>query len=280
MPFRPDLRRWTTCAGLCLLVVACGARARNPGDDTSAGGDNSSGGAGPGGTSGGAGELSTACPLPSPPTPPVVVGGPPASFACASAKTDGTWVEVPCACELWLRNPLASPMQTTISLEYQPTMDPPALSAGPDVELRFPDPDASWYGVWINQTDSGATFTLSHENGVTSMRLGASKVSLASVTLPACARLTASSSVNGPWGTRLQLAMNAVMADSNGDVVTTSMGACEQPAMHPTFPSGEASAGGRNSDAVLVVTGIVAPVLAHAALRCSSRRTGTERFVD
>lgn len=245
MPVRPNLRRSTTCAALvCVLVAACGARARNPGEDTPAGGGNSSGGGGAGVGSGAAGEPSTVCPRPPPPTPPVVVGGPPASFACASAKADGTWVEVPCACELWLRSPLASPVQSTISLEYLPTANPPSLSGSPDVELKFPDPDASWYGVWLNQTDYGTKFTLGHENGVTTMRLGASKISLAPVTLPACVQLTANSSVNGPWGTRLQLAMNAAMTDRNGDIVTTSTGACEQPAMHPTFPSGDAGADG------------------------------------
>ncbi|MEI9939460.1 MAG: hypothetical protein WDO69_19750 [Pseudomonadota bacterium] len=137
-----------------------------------------------------------------------------------------------------------SPVQASISLEYKPTTDPPSLSGLPDVELEFPDPDASWYDAWINQTDGGTSFTLSHYNGVTRMRLGTGKVSLAPVTLPACAQLTASSSVNGAWGTRLQLAMNAIMTDSSGEVVATSTGACEQPATHPTFSSGEAGASG------------------------------------
>jgi hypothetical protein len=153
-------------------------------------------------------------------------------------------MEVPCGCELWLRSSLASPLQTRISLEYKPTTEPPSLSGSPDVELKFPDPDASWYDAWLNQADAGTSFTLSHERGVTSVRLGAGEVSLAPVTLPACAQLTATSSVNGPWGTRLQLSMKATLIDSSGQVVATSSGACEQPASHPTFPSGAAGAAG------------------------------------
>jgi len=185
-----------------------------------------------------------ACPQLPPPAPPAFVGGPPASFACASASPEGTWIEVPCGCELWLRSPIASPVQTNILLEYQPTTDPPSLDASPDVEVKFPDPDASWYRAWANQTEAGTSFTLSHEQGVTSVRLGADQVSLAPVTLPACARLTATASVNGPWGTRLQLAMHATMTDSSGHVVMTSMGTCEQPALHPTFAVGDAGASG------------------------------------
>ena len=223
--------------------MACGGQSQNPHMNAAAGGE--AGGAGLSGGAGGEASTTMACPPAPPPDPPVVVGGPPASFACAK-NLDGAWVETPCSCELWLRNPLASPLQTTVSLDYTPTTEPPSPTSTPNVELKFPDPDASWYAAWSSQPDAGTSFTLMNENGVTSMRLAIGKVTLAPVTLPGCARLTATSSVTGPWGSRLDLVMKATLTDSSGNAVTTSTGECVQPASHPSFDPGAAgsSAGG------------------------------------
>ncbi len=150
---------------------------------------------------------------------------------------------MPCGCELWLRSRAATPLQASIALVYTPAANPPSLTGAPDVELEFPDPDASWYAVWANQIGVGTRFTLTHDSDVTHVRLGVDQLTLDPVTLPACARLSATSTLSGPWGTLLDLTMNATFTDSSGSPVFASMGECVQPATHPTTASGTAGSG-------------------------------------
>jgi len=207
---------------LCaVVVVACGGRARSPT------------GAPPGdGMGGQAGSSSAACELP-PPAPPSVEGGPPASFACA-ANVTATWEERPCSCELWLRNPVAAPVQAAMHFVFTPSGVTPSLSDEPVVELRFPDPTSSWRDIWSSQAGAGADFNLVAADGVTTVRLGTTELTLDPVTLASCARLIATASVSGPWGTRLSLAMSAAFSDASGTLVESTVGECDQPATHPT----------------------------------------------
>ena len=99
--------------------------------------------------------------------------------------------------------------------------------------------------MWANQIGAGTRFTLTHDSGVTHVRIGVDKLTLDPVTLAGCARLSATATISGPWGARLDLTMNATFTDGSGNAVFASMGECAQPAMHPTVGLGTAGAGGR-----------------------------------
>ena len=189
-----------------------------------------------------------ACPTVPPSEPPTNPERPPSSYACAEFA-NGAWLEMPCGCELWLRSPVAIPLQASITLEYTTdstdTADtnPPSLTGEPDVEFEVPDPDASWQAVWAQQIGVGTRFALAHVGDITHVRLGVDKLRLDPVTLPSCARLSATATISGPWGTRLDLTMNATFTDSSGKSVFASMGECAQFAEHPTISLGSAGSG-------------------------------------
>ena len=227
----------------CALFLACGGQSLNSTGNAAAGEAASASR-----TTGGGGQVGseTAPPLACPTVPPSELptnpDRPPSSFACAEFY-NGAWLEMPCGCELWLRSPVSAPLQTSMALAYTPMTSPPSLSHAPDVELEFPDPDASWYAVWANQIGAGSRFTLAHDGSITRVRLGVAELTLDPVTLPGCARLSATARISGPWGTVLDLTMNATFTDGSGRAVFASSGECEQPAEHPTIAWGAGGTG-------------------------------------
>ncbi len=226
----------------CGVIASCAGKAvangGAAGESSSA--TNSAGGSASGG----------ACQVPVP-EPPTFDGGPPESFHCA-VERGGVWVETPCSCELWLRNPSAAPVDVSISLAFTPADWIPAYAVALDRELHFQDLDSAWYAVWARQAARTAMLTVTHVGNVTSVRLDASELTLDSIALPGCAAETPTASVTGPWGELLDLKMQAILTDASGHTVASSMGDCFQPATHPTAalggPSGaDADAGSEGS---------------------------------
>jgi hypothetical protein len=214
-------------AAFCGAIAGCGGSTTN--------GDGSGGAAGgpAGGGAGGSGDA--ACAPSDPPTP---VSEAPPGVGCYVGVA-GVWIETPCSCQLWLRNTLPSGVKVAVSLLFKPVDIVPSLTGSPDVEVMFEDADATWYATLARQPGNGSQFSVAHVGNTTTVRLGASSLTLSTVSLPACARNMPIASVNRPWGTRLTLEMQGVLIDSVGNVVVTNTGECFQPAVHSVFGANE-----------------------------------------
>lgn len=227
------LARWRVVL-LGLPALACGAATTSTPDPAGAGG---MGGAGQSGDA--------ACPASA---PPVSVTDLPPGVGCY-VGSGGVWVETPCSCQLWLRNPLPSAAKAAVSLVFEPADIVPSLTGSPDVTVAFEDADATRYATWAAQTGNGSTFSVAHAGSTTTVRLGAGSLTLSAVSLPACAKEMPTASVTGPWGSRLTLEMGAVLTDGTGTTVATSTGECFQPAQHSGFGASEGpEAGPADSD--------------------------------
>lgn len=143
----------------------------------------------------------------------------PSSQGCF-AGTDRGWVQVPCLCELWLKNTTESPLAVVLTL-YGGSPDPDA-SGG---ELDLKDPDATFYSVWSLQAAAGAPISVVRDGNVTAVRPAASSVALSSVVVPACSFFTGQANV----GISGALSMHADFLDAAGNVVLTSDGSCFRP---------------------------------------------------
>jgi hypothetical protein len=161
--------------------------------------------------------------------------------------TNGVWHAVPCVCDLWVDSPRASDLSVSFSLSFTPTNLAPSFDGDLDVEVEFPDADATWFDTWQRQAERNLSFAVTHssKDGTTIVRLGQNEVTLEPVPLKACESRHPRASIDGPWGTDLRLQMVATLADQSGYTVTTINNDCDQPAGHPTpFQDGEGGAAG------------------------------------
>jgi hypothetical protein len=156
------------------------------------------------------------CDPPAPPSPTM-----PQEEGCYVNYGDG-WVAVPCFCELWLENTTPGPATAGIELTVTPPEEVPTLTGTLNVEIAFDDPDASWYAIWTAQPGNGDAFTVTSEGGATTVRMGASGLSLGPVPLAACETRTAKAHVSGSY--TATLSMHAVLDD--GTVFAATDGSC------------------------------------------------------
>ena len=216
---------------LVALAAGCSGRTLVAIDDGNA---DMAGSAGTAGTaitfdSAGACTVSTAPSYTDPQQPPKQVG--------CYVYANGAWEPIPCDCDLWLLNNEPTPVTVSLSLTFLPDDVAPSLTDSrdlPDVEVAFPDPDASWYQVWKDQAGNGTLFAVDNADGRTTVRLGTSQLVLDPVELRACEDRRPRASILAPWGTAWQLDMQATLSDPDGNVVSTPSGSCNQPQSHPT----------------------------------------------
>jgi hypothetical protein len=222
---------------LAAAIVGCGRSRREVTDRPSA----PAGSGGSDEAGGGMRGVPEACPMP-PPAPPDAQGGPPSSFGCAELL-NGTWVELPCNCALWLENSDTLPHLARIGLTFTPPDSTPSLTDAPDVEVAFPDASGDWARLWSNDPGAGTSFTVTQADGTTTVRLGVAQLGLLPVTLPACTRVDATAKVSGPWGTRWDLQMFVALLEY-GIYAPDGSFECFQPASHPTPAGGPADGSG------------------------------------
>src|SRR5689334_16511954 len=67
-----------------------------------------------------------ACPAAPPPANATNPLMPPSGLGCAEF-VDGMWHEIPCSCDLWLRNPIETPVDVSLSMTFTPTDVMPSL---------------------------------------------------------------------------------------------------------------------------------------------------------
>jgi len=134
-----------------------------------------------------------------------------------------------------------------LALAFSPADMVPSLVGTPDVEVKFEDADASWYGVWAAQAARDASFNVTSDSGFTTVRLGASNVHLDPVAMAGCESRSPTGSISAPYGTFLNLDMRAALTDAGGRLVANDTGECVQLDSHPTTRSD--GFGGEGSDA-------------------------------
>jgi hypothetical protein len=232
-----------------LIVVSCGGKSSANANSSGAGGAAmSAGGATNSGGSAGESAASDGTCRPPAPVAPSSPNTPPSEIGCY-VYTDGAWQPIPCDCDLWLRNTVSVPVAVAFSLTFSPANMVPSLTGSPDVEVTFEDADESWYKAWARQPQllTRPSFGVTTADGMTTVRLGASSVTLDPVSLPGCVSRVPKGSISAPYGTFLSLDMQASLTDASGNLVANDTGECTQPESHPTFSSG--GFGGEASDA-------------------------------
>ncbi len=153
------------------------------------------------------------------------------------AYVAGEWQPIPCDCDLWLTNRETVPVLVRFSFELQPSDSEPSLVDSPDrpdVEITFEDPDASWYAVWERESDNGTAYSVVNTDDTTTVRLGATQVTLAPVRLAACEERRPRARIVAPWGIERHLDMLATLQGPAETPVSIVNGSCSQPASHPT----------------------------------------------
>jgi len=133
-------------------------------------------------------------------------------------------MQVPCVCDLWLKNTPHEPLAVSLTLSFAGTL--PASTDAPAPELDLHDPDSAFYAVWSAQAAAGAPIAVVRSNDITVVRLFAENVVLGPVTFQACGFVTGIAST---IGTGNALGMHADFVDTTGSVVLTSDGSCFVP---------------------------------------------------
>jgi hypothetical protein len=133
-------------------------------------------------------------------------------------------VQVPCLCDLWLKNTTHDTLAVSLTLSFAGTL--PASADAPAPELDLHDPDSTFYAVWSEQAAAGAPIRVVRSDDITAVWLFAASVVLGPVILPACGFVTGTAFMNGTGGA---LDMHADFVDMNGRVVLSSDGSCLVP---------------------------------------------------
>lgn len=133
-------------------------------------------------------------------------------------------MQVPCLCDLWLKNTTDEPLAVSLTLSFAGTL--PASTDAPAPELDLHDPDSAFYAVWSAQAAAGAPIAVVRSDDITGVRLFAANVVLGPVTFPACGFVTGTAFTNGTGNV---LGMHADFVDTTGSVVLTSDGSCLVP---------------------------------------------------
>jgi hypothetical protein len=92
------------------------------------------------------------------------------------------------------------------------------------MQVSFEDLDASWFAVWSAQPNAGTAFAVTTAGGSTTVRLGAARIDLASVSLAACQSRMGMGDVGRT--SNIILDMEASFT-GGGTVVGTAAGACQ-----------------------------------------------------
>jgi len=137
-------------------------------------------------------------------------------------------------CVFPLTNATTSNGSAQITLTVTPnTAAAPSLTAQPDVEVAFDDPDSSWFNVWTAQTGNGSTFKVTHSGAMTTVRLGAYSVALNQVSIAAGQSRNATGTTVLPSGypTALTLEIGATLTETTGSgtVLVQNGGSCVTP---------------------------------------------------
>lgn len=224
-----------------LLVIACGGAAsegkavsvdapnREGGlTDGSGGSSGGSRGAEAGGASGGA-KADGGAPGGAPndelcadaaPAPSMNV---PHEIGCYTHTLSG-WTKVPCDCELPLHNAYSGPATVAIELSVVPEDAGPMLTGASDIEFTVDDQGSRWYLAWKEQAASAGNFNVANADDKTTVRLGASSITLKDVPLGACETRTGSAIVFGPPHATLN--MRATFTYGSGAVLSTGADTC------------------------------------------------------
>ena len=101
-------------------------------------------------------------------------------------RTAAGWIQQPCNCEMPLDNITHSTVDVRIALTVDPATVTPSLTGSPAMQVTFGDSDGSWFATWSAQPNAGTAFAVTTAGGSTTVRLGAARVDLAAVPLPAC----------------------------------------------------------------------------------------------
>jgi hypothetical protein len=130
-----------------------------------------------------------------------------------------------CACELDVNNPAAAPGTVQFAFTIVPATVIPALTGLPDVEISFDDPNRAWATTWSAQAGSGTTFVVTEAAGLTTVRLGAASIELATVSVSASQSTVATAVMHGtPLGSGLN--MEASVSDPVSRAPAVVSGLC------------------------------------------------------
>ena len=149
----------------------------------------------------------------------------PNEIGCYAHAPSG-WTKIPCDCELPLGNVYSSPATVAIELGVVPEDAAPMLTGSSDIEFTVDDRDSRWYLAWNEQAARGGNFDVKNSGGKTTVRLGASSVTLVDVPLGGCEERTGSAVVFGPRQATLN--MRATFTYGSGAVLATDGATCSQ----------------------------------------------------
>jgi hypothetical protein len=149
-------------------------------------------------------------------------GAPPSAAGCYEFTPQCGWEKLQCNCELDVHNPVEVPGTVQFAFNVVPATVIPSLAGVPDVEISFDDPSEAWAATWSAQPGRGTTFAVAKAAGVTTVRLGATSIQLAAVSLPALQSTVATGALHGtPQDTALDMkASVSATADSSPAVAT------------------------------------------------------------
>jgi hypothetical protein len=109
----------------------------------------------------------------------------------------------------------------------------PSLAGPIDVEVAFEDPDATLYAIWASQIGGGQAFAVVHAGTATTVRMGASDVTLPPVPVAACETEKGHALVIPANGADVALQIHAVLEDGTGPQAVDAT--CQN--AHPTKPA-------------------------------------------
>jgi hypothetical protein len=156
---------------------------------------------------------------------PPITGPPPQVIGCYVGTPECGWQKEQCLCELDVKNPAAAPATAQFTFTVVPAAVMPAFTGSPDIEISFDDPDGAWAATWSAQAASATTFAVTNAAGVTTVRLGAATVQLASVPLSASRSTVATGDMHGtPSGSGLNMAV--AVEDAAGHPLASNTGIC------------------------------------------------------
>jgi hypothetical protein len=207
-------------AVLALAVLSCGDRSEQQSQTARGGGGGYADGAG--GVGGGVGGTAATGPCANIEAP---LAGAPGAVGCYVHETNG-WLQIPCNCELWVKNTDPAPAQVAVTFTVHGGTEPPSLDSAPAIEVAFEDPEASWFNQWSADASASTDFAIARSGDSTVVRLGATSVVLPTVSLPACTTRVATATMTGTSAEQILDLQAAV--DAQGEL-STSTASCINP---------------------------------------------------
>ena len=150
----------------------------------------------------------------------------PSVVGCYVHEPEG-WRQIPCNCELWVKNTLPTSAEVRVTLAVVSNQPEPPLDGTSEFEVAFDDPDAQWFDVWAAQAGETADFFVARDGSTTTVRPDAWTVTLNPVPLAGCRSRTGTAAMIGSPSEMLD--MQAEVTNESSNESLRSSGTCTNP---------------------------------------------------